>query len=92
MAAQLEQMLDPKDDRQRGGDQEQVIEVIMQERGSKMGLQNPAIQAVQKQRRITQTIRQIPKRLPPHNVNKTRPVPTASANFNRNIMVATLLV
>jgi hypothetical protein len=81
--AKAEVSVQPEDGRQRGRDQEEIIEMTAQERPADLGDEEPSVEDVEQARHGAERIEEIPE--PPHSSAKMiQPVASAIMSLPRN--------
>ena len=86
MVAQPEQPLKPEDERQRGGDEKHIIEVIVKKRPRANGFDQPAVGRIEEASRQTKRVERVTERLHRSAVI-TRPAPIARSTFRLNTIM-----
>ena len=78
--------LKPEDERQRGGDEKHIIEMIVKKRPRANGFNQPAIGRIEEASRQTQRVERVTERLHRRAVI-TRPAPIARSTFRLNTIM-----
>ena len=86
VVAQPEQPLKPENERQRGGDEKQIIEVIVKKRPRANGFNQPAIGGIEEASRQTKRVERVTECLHRRAVI-TRPAPIARSTFRLNTIM-----
>ena len=86
VVAQIEPPLKPKNERQRGGNEKQIIEMMVQKRPRANGFNQPAIGGIEETGRQTQRVERVTECLHRRAVI-ARPVPIAKSIFRLNTIM-----
>src|SRR4051812_48546797 len=87
--AKPEPALDPKDDRQGAGNQEQIIEITVEKSRMDMWFQQKAIGSVSQAANETERISNVTEHQSRARI--TRPIPTASPSFKKSAIIIWIL-